>query len=377
MAKDYYKVLGVSRGAEATELKKAYKKLAVKYHPDKNSGDKAAEEKFKEISHAYDILSDPQKRQIYDQYGEEGLQGGGGGGGFGGGGFGGGGFGGSGINIDDVFEQFFGGGGQSRQSRVQKGEDLSMRMTISFEEAFKGIKKTVSLQRTKQCNSCRGSGAQKGSSKKQCPTCHGAGQVRISQGFFAHAQTCPSCHGEGQIIEKPCNSCHGTGFNREKSSVEVTIPSGIDDGQRIRLSGEGNAGKNGGPRGDFYVQVSVKPHKLFLRDDLNIHIEVPVAYSLLVLGGTLDIPTMNQTVEMKVAPGTQPGTKLRLKGKGFPSLRSAGRKGDLYVHIKLEVPKNISKEHKELIEQLESFEKEHKERPLFNDFMNKVRNLFS
>ena len=249
MAQDYYQVLGVSRNAEPTEIKKAYKKLAVKYHPDKNRGDKKSEDKFKEISHAYDILSNTEKKQIYDQFGEDGLKagmGGGAGGGYGGGfseGFGGG-------NLNDIFEQFFGGGGrgQSRQNRAYRGDDISARITISFEEAFKGVKKTITVPRTKQCDICRGSGAQKGSSKKQCPTCHGAGQVRVSQGFFAVAQTCSTCHGEGQIIEKPCNSCSGTGFNRERSSIEVTIPAGIDDGQRIRLSGEGNAGVNGGPR---------------------------------------------------------------------------------------------------------------------------------
>ncbi len=380
MSRDYYDILGVSRSASQEEIKRAYKKLAIKYHPDKNKGDKDAENKFKEINHAYDILSDSEKRAIYDQFGEEGLKGAAGG--PGGGSYGkwedvqgfADGFGG----FSDIFEQFFGGGsGRSGRSRAHRGEDLSAQVTISFDEAFKGVKKEIVVPRTLVCSACHGSGAEPGSSKHRCPTCHGRGQVRVSQGFFSMSQTCPTCHGAGEVIDKPCKSCGGSGFVREKKKISVSIPAGIDNGQTLRLSGEGNEGLNGGPSGDLFVSISVKPHKLFKRDGADIHLEVPVSYSLLVLGGTIDVPTMDGTVAVKVPAGAQPGAKLRLKGKGFPLIQAAGRKGDMFVHLKLEVPRNISAEHKRLIKQLKPFEQAEKERPLWKDFIRTVKKIWS
>jgi molecular chaperone DnaJ len=371
---DYYDLLGVSKSASADDIKKAYKKKALKYHPDRNKGDKESEDMFKKVSQAYEVLSDPEKRQIYDQFGEDGLKANpyqrrGGGAGF--------------SEHSDIFEKFgdafgdfFGGrsGGRYRNAPMQ-GSDLLTRISISFEEAFNGTKKDFSITRSSTCKECSGSGAEKGSSKKTCATCGGAGQVRVSQGIFSLAQTCPTCHGAGEVIEKPCRKCSGTGFVKETKTITLTIPGGIGSGMKMRVAKEGNSGQNGGPRGDVYVEISVKKHPLFVREGDDIYIEIPISYSQAVLGDKIEVPTMTGTVDMKIPPGTQPGTKMRLKDKGFPSL-SSHMKGSQFVILRLEVPKNISEEHKKIVEQLKPYEEDHKERPTLKDYIDKVKNIF-
>ncbi|HNW83235.1 MAG TPA: molecular chaperone DnaJ [bacterium] len=375
---DYYELLGVPRNATAEEIKKAYKKMALKHHPDRNKGDKAAEEKFKKINAAYEALSDPEKKQMYDQFGEDGLKANpyaGQGQGQGAGGF---------RDMNDIFENFgdvfgdiFGGGRGGRRGRkmATQGSDLLTHITISFAESYSGVKKDISFTRSSTCHVCSGSGAEAGSSKKTCPTCQGAGQVRVSQGFFSLAQTCPTCHGEGQITEKPCNNCRGTGFVKEEQKVSINIPGGISSGMKMRVSGEGNSGMNGGPRGDVYVEIKVKDHNLFERDGDDIYIEVPISYSQAVLGDKIEVPTMEGTVEMKIPAGTQPGTNMRLKDRGFPVLQRHGR-GAQFVILKLEVPKNISEKHRDHIIKLKEYEADHKERPSLKDYLDKVKNLF-
>ncbi len=370
---DYYDLLGVSKSASGDEIKRAYKKKALKYHPDRNKGDKQAEDMFKKVSHAYEVLSDPEKRQLYDQFGEDGLKGNS--------------FqnrGGSGFysyaeafeKFGDVFSDFFGGrsGGRYKDAPMQ-GSDLLTRVSISFEDSFNGVKKDVNVTRSATCSECSGSGAEKGSPKKTCATCRGAGQVRVSHGVFSLAQTCPTCHGEGEMIEKPCKKCSGTGFVKETKTLSVNIPGGIASGMKMRVAHEGNSGQNGGPRGDLYVEISVKSHPLFERDGDDIYIEVPISYSQAVLGDKIEVPTMTGKVEMKIPPGTQPGTRMRLKEKGFPSV-SSPVKGSLFVVLRLEVPKNISEDHKKVIQQLKPYEEDHKERPTLKDYIDKVKNLF-
>lgn len=373
---DYYELLGVSRNATPDEIKKAYKKMALKHHPDRNKGDKAAEEKFKKINAAYEALSDPEKRQLYDQFGEDGLKGNP----FSGGGGGTGGF----RDMNDIFENFgdvfgdiFGGRGgrRGRRNSPTQGSDLLTHITITFAESYQGTKKDIIFARSSSCQVCGGSGAEAGSSKKTCPTCQGAGQIRVSQGFFSLAQTCPTCHGEGQITEKQCNNCRGTGFVKEEQKVTINIPGGISSGMKMRVSGEGNSGTNGGPRGDVYVEIKVKEHTLFERDGDDIYIEIPISYSQAVLGDKIDVPTMDGTVEMKIPAGTQPGTNMRLKDKGFPSLQKHNR-GSQFVILKLEVPKNISDKHRDHIIKLKEYEADHKERPSLKDYLDKVKNLF-
>lgn len=373
---DYYELLGVAKNASAEEIKKAYKKQALKYHPDRNKGDKTAEEKFKKINQAYESLSDPEKRQMYDQFGEDGLKGNP----FGGAGGGGGGF----RDMNDVFENFgdvfgdiFGGGRGSRRGRKmpQQGSDLMMHITISFAESYEGVKKDINFSRSSTCNICSGTGAEPGSSKKTCPTCNGAGQVKVSHGFFSIAQPCPTCHGEGNITDKPCNNCRGTGFVKEEKKVSINIPGGISSGMKMRVGGEANSGINGGPRGDLYVEIKVKDHPLFEREEDDIYIEIPISYSQAVLGDKIDVPTMDGTVEMKIPAGTQSGTHMKLKDRGFPALQRHG-KGSQYVILKLEVPKNISDKHRDHIIKLKEYEADHKERPSLKDYLDKVKNLF-
>ncbi|MFO7735327.1 MAG: DnaJ C-terminal domain-containing protein, partial [bacterium] len=281
-------------------------------------------------------------------------------------------------DLNDMFGDFFGGGRRSgsRGTRARQGDDILGKIDVTFEEAFKGVKKRITVSRSNLCDRCKGNGAEPGHSKKKCPSCQGTGQVKVSQGFFSVAQVCPSCKGEGRIVEKPCSSCSGTGYVKDKKKVEVPVPAGINDGQRIRIGGEGNAGMNGGPRGDVYVEIRVKPHEIFERRGDDIYVEYPVTYSQLVLGDSVDVPTMEGKVSMKIPAGTQPSTKLRLKKRGFPSIQKV-RRGDQFVILKLEVPRNISGEHKKKIKELKSFDSELKERPFLKDFMNKVKGLFS
>lgn len=357
MARDYYEILGVDKGADEAALKSAYRKMAMKFHPDRNPGDKSAEAKFKEINEAYDVLKDPQKRAAYDRFGHEGFQRAGGhhaGGGFGGGGFGNGFEG----NFEDLFEDLmgglFGGGGpQSRRSHVSRGADLRYNVEISLEEAFSGTKLDVSYPTTVACEVCRGSGAKPGTKPVTCPTCHGAGNIQFRQGFFQMSRTCPDCGGTGQVIKDKCTACHGAGRVRKTKKLNVNIPAGVDDGTRLRLAGEGEAGAHGGEAGDLYVFISVKPHALFKRDGLNLFLEVPVGMIDAALGTELDIPTVDGgKTTLKVPAGTQPGETLRLPGFGMPALSRPRDKGDLMVRMQVEVPSRLTKHQKEVLEGL-------------------------
>ena len=351
--RDYYDVLGVDKSADATAIKKAYRKLAMKYHPDKNPGDKEAEEKFKEINEAYEVLSDETKRRNYDQFGHEGVNGQG----FGGaGGFGGQGFGGFDDIFGDIFGDMFGGGfsGGSRQRRrgPERGADIKQRVNISFEEAAFGKKVQVKINRSEECEECHGSGARPGTSKKTCPTCHGSGTVQSVQrtpfGNIASQRTCSTCDGEGEINESPCNKCHGKGSVRKTKTIEVDIPAGIDDGQMIKLSGQGEVGEKGGPRGDLYIVVNVQKHEIFTREGYDVYIEMPIRFTQAALGDKLEVPTLDGKVSYNLPEGTQTGTVFRLREKGIPKLRSNSR-GDQYVKVIIDTPKKLNDEQKELL----------------------------
>ncbi len=342
---DYYELLGVARDTSDADIKKAYRKLAMKHHPDRNPGDKASEEKFKTIQKAYAVLSDKEKRAAYDQFGHAGVDGAAGG--FGGGGFSGGGFGG----FEDIFENIFTGGsrrGGGQQSRAQRGSDLQTHVQITLEEAASGKTVEIKVPRHVTCKGCSGSGGKKGTTPITCETCAGVGQVRIQQGFFSIQQTCPTCHGEGQTISDPCTDCHGNGRVRETKTLTVKIPPGIDEGDRVRLSAEGEAGLHGGPSGDLYVQVSVKKHVIFERDGKDLHCEVPIAFTTAALGGSIDVPTLEGRVVLKIPPETQTGKLFRLRGKGLKSVRAHGS-GDLLCRVVLETPVKLSREQKELL----------------------------
>ena len=356
--RDYYEVLGVSKDADAKEIKKAYRKLAMKYHPDKNPGDKAAEEKFKEINEAYEVLSDEEKRSTYDRFGHDGLNGQAGfGGGQGFGGFGGsGGFGGFEDIFGDIFGSGFGGfggsGGSSRRRGPRRGADIRQSVTIKFEEAAFGKKIKVKINRSEECYECHGSGAKPGTTKKTCPTCHGSGTVQSVQrtpfGNIASQRTCSTCNGEGEINESPCNKCHGKGSVRKTKTIEVDIPAGIDDGQMIKLSGQGEVGEKGGPRGDLYIVVNVQKHEIFTREGYDVYIEMPIRFTQAALGDKLEVPTLDGKVSYNLPEGTQTGTVFRLREKGIPKLRSNSR-GDQYVKVIIDTPKKLNDEQKELL----------------------------
>ena len=356
--RDYYEVLGVSKDADAKEIKKAYRKLAMKYHPDKNPGDKAAEEKFKEINEAYEVLSDEEKRSTYDRFGHDGLNGQAGfGGGQGFGGFGGsGGFGGFEDIFGDIFGSGFGGfggsGSSSRRRGPRRGADIRQSVTIKFEEAAFGKKIKVKINRSEECDECHGSGAKPGTTKKTCPTCHGSGTVQSVQrtpfGNIASQRTCSTCDGEGEINESPCNKCHGKGSVRKTKTIEVDIPAGIDDGQMIKLSGQGEVGEKGGPRGDLYIVVNVQKHEIFTREGYDVYIEMPIRFTQAALGDKLEVPTLDGKVSYNLPEGTQTGTVFRLREKGIPKLRSNSR-GDQYVKVIIDTPKKLNDEQKELL----------------------------
>ena len=354
--RDYYEVLGVSKGASDDEIKKAYRKLAKKYHPDMNPGDKEAEAKFKEVNEAYSILSDSEKRARYDQFGHAGVDpnygAGGPGGGFGG-------FDMGDIDLGDIFGSFFGGGfggfggsASSRRNGPQKGESLRASLTITFEEAAFGCEKEINLNRTEECEACHGSGAEPGTTAETCPDCRGTGVVRVQQrtGGFAFSSTapCSRCRGTGKIIHTPCKACGGSGSVKKTKRVTVSIPAGIDDGQAISLRGQGNAGKNGGPAGDLIVAVHVKPHPQFHRDGTTVLYEQPVTFYQAVMGAELEIPTIDGKVKYNLPAGTQTGTTFRLRGKGIPELRGRGR-GDQYVTVRVQVPTSLNGEQKEAL----------------------------
>ena len=348
--RDYYEVLGVSKGASDDEIKKAYKKLARKYHPDLNPDNKEAEEKFKEANEAYEILSDREKRGRYDQFGHAGVDPnfGAGGGGFDGSfDFG---------DLGDIFGSFFGGGfGGGRRSNPnapQRGESIRLSLILSFEEAAFGCEKAVTVERLEPCPSCQGSGCAEGTTPEVCPDCHGTGTVQVRRqtpmGVFATSSPCPRCGGKGKIIHQPCRECRGAGSVRKRKTIQASIPAGIDNGQTISIRGQGNAGKNGGPAGDLLVTITVRPHEIFRRDGTSVLCEAPITFAQAALGAELEIPTIDGKVKYDIPEGTQSGTVFRLKGKGIPSINGRGR-GDQYVTVYIETPRNLSKEQKEAL----------------------------
>ena len=353
--RDYYEVLGVGRNATPEEIKKAYKKLAKKYHPDLNPDSKTAEEKFKEVSEAYSVLSDDNQRARYDQFGHEGLngQGMGGFGGFGG-------FGGQGFDMGDIFSSFFGGGfgGQTRDpSAPQRGGDLRLDLTVTFEEAAKGVEKEVSVTRMEACPDCKGSGAKPGTGRETCSQCGGSGRIRINQttpfGQFQTVKTCSACGGSGSIIKEPCPKCDGSGRVRKHHKIKVNVPAGVDNGSRLRMQGEGEGGVNGGGNGDLFIYVTVKPHKFFKREGDNVFLEQQISFAEAALGADIEVPTLDGPVKLTIPEGTQTGTTFRLRGRGFPKQRGYGR-GDQHVRVKLFTPQRLSDEQKELLRKFDS-----------------------
>ncbi|KZN38616.1 molecular chaperone DnaJ [Pseudoalteromonas luteoviolacea] len=369
---DYYEVLGVTKDASERDIKKAYKRLAMKYHPDRTAGDEALEAKFKEVKEAYEVLTDSQKRQMYDQYGHAAFEqnGGGGHGGFGGGAD-------FGDIFGDVFGDIFGGGGGRRQSRQQRGADLRYSLDLSLEEAVKGKDVEIKVPTWVSCEPCDGSGAKAGSKPKTCSTCHGAGQVQMRQGFFAVQQTCPTCQGTGQVISDPCNKCHGQGRVEKTKTLSVKIPAGVDTGDRIRLSGEGEAGMHGAPAGDLYVQVSVREHPIFVRDGNNLYCEVPISYTTAALGGEIEVPTLDGRANLKIPSESQTGKMFRMRGKGVKSVRS-GSVGDLICKVVIETPVNLNDRQKELLRELEESMSgdTSKNRPKAQGFFDGVKKFF-
>lgn len=373
MAKrDYYEVLGVERGSSEAELKKAYRRLAMKYHPDRNPDDKAAEERFKEANEAYEVLSDASKRSAYDQYGHAGVdpQMGGGAGGFGAGG----------ANFSDifgdVFSDFFGGGRGGGRGGAQRGSDLRYTLELDLEEAVRGTTVTIRVPTLVNCKPCDGTGAKKGTSPVTCTTCGGIGQVRMQQGFFSVQQTCPRCHGSGKMITDPCGSCHGQGRVEESKTLSVKVPAGVDSGDRIRLTGEGEAGSLGGPAGDLYVVVNVREHAIFQRDGKHLYCEVPISFADAALGGELEVPTLDGRVKLKIPEGTQTGKLFRLRGKGVAPVRGGGA-GDLMCRVAVETPVNLNKRQRELLDEFrKSLEGDSSHSPKASGWFDGVKRFF-
>ena len=383
---DYYKTLGIDKGASADEIKKAYRKQAMKFHPDHNQDDKTAENKFKEINAAYDVLKDEQKRATYDRYGEsafDGSMGGGGGGQRGGNPFGGG-FGGG--NFSDIFEDMFGdamggGGGRSRNPHgAQRGSDMQYAMDISLEYAYNGVEKTINVPIQDTCEGCKGSGAEKGAKAETCSSCNGAGRVRAQQGFFTIERACSTCGGEGNVIKNPCKKCSGAGRIRKEKTLKVNIPKGIEGGRRIRLSGEGEAGVRGGPSGDLYILIGVKAHKFFKRDGANLYGRVPIAMTTATLGGDVEVPTIaGKRKSVKVPSGTQTGQQFRLKEQGMSVLNS-NTKGDMYIEIFVETPVNLNTKQKDMFKSLDkdlSGKDGKKHSPESSGFFDRMKDLWS
>ncbi len=369
--KDYYEILGVNRDASDDEIKKAYRKLAMKFHPDRNPDNPKAEESFKEAKEAYEILSDAQKRGAYDQYGHAGVDpqaGMGGAGGFGGAGFA--------DAFGDIFGDIFGGGG-GRRSNVYRGADLRYNMEISLEDAARGTETKIRIPVMAECETCHGSGARPGTSPVTCTSCGGHGQVRVQQGFFSIQQTCPKCHGSGKMVKDPCPTCHGDGRVKQHKTLAVKIPAGVDEGDRIRLSGEGEAGVNGGPPGDLYVVVHLKQHAIFQRDGGDLHCEMPISFTVAALGGEIEIPTLDGHAKMKIPAETQTGAKFRLRGKGIKPLRSSEH-GDLICHVVVETPVKLTERQKELLREMEEINQQdaQKHSPRAKSWMEKVKDFF-
>lgn len=355
MAQDYYQILGVDRKASAEDIKKSYRKLAMKYHPDQNKDNKEAEAKFKELNEAYDVLKDEQKRAAYDRFGKAAFEGGGAGG-FGGG-FGAGGFGGAAGfgNFSDIFEDMFGDvmGGRGQRGGVNmRGSDIQYTTEITLEDAFLGKEISLKIPVNDTCDKCDGAGTENGKGAEECPTCHGSGRIRMQQGFFTIERTCTTCGGEGSVIKDPCKKCGGSGRVRKEKSLKVSIPKGIDSGRRIRLSGEGEAGMRGAPAGDLYVLVVIRPHKFFRRDGANLYCRVPIPMTTATLGGEIEVPSIDGSRNsVKIPPGTQTGQQFRLRGKGMNIMRSESF-GDLYIEIFVETPMNLNSKQKELLKKL-------------------------
>lgn len=380
--RDYYDILGVSKGASADDLKKAYRKLAMEHHPDRNAGNHEAEAKFKELNEAYDVLKDDQKRAAYDRFGHAAFSQGtgpsaGGGDPFGfnfsqgnGGGF---------ADIfDEMFGEFMSGRGSGGGGNSNRGADLRYNLEISLEDAFKGREVQIKIPTSLSCDSCSGTGAKPGTQPVSCPTCKGHGRVRAQQGFFTVERTCPSCSGAGRIIKSPCSECGGAGRVRRERSLKVTIPAGVEDGTRVRLSGEGEAGLRGAPAGDLYIFVSVKPHTLFARDEADLHCRVPIPMTVATLGGDIEVPSIDGSKgTITIQAGTQTGQQYRLRGKGMSILKS-GHRGDLYVEAAVEIPRHLTKRQRELLEEFAKEDAGHeaKSSPDSQNFFSRVKEFF-
>ena len=369
--RDFYEILGVNRDASDADIKKAYRKLAMKYHPDRNPDSKDAEEHFKEAKQAYEVLSEPDKRAAYDRYGHAGVDpsmGAGGGQGFEG----------FGDAFGDIFGDIFGGGGgRGGRSNVYRGADLRYNLEISLEEAARGAEKTIRIPTQERCDTCGGSGAKAGSQAKPCPTCGGAGQVRIQQGFFSIQQTCPKCYGSGSYIPDPCGTCHGAGRVKKQKTLEVKIPAGIDEGMRLRHGGHGEPGINGGPSGDLYVEIHIKSHAVFQREGDDLHCEMPISFATAALGGDIEIPTLDGMARIKVPAETQTGKVFRLRGKGIRNVRSHVQ-GDLMCHVLVETPVKLTERQKEILQEFQSIGSENADRqnPKAKSWMDKVKDFF-
>jgi molecular chaperone DnaJ len=373
--RDYYETLGVGRGAGEDEIKKAYRRLAIQFHPDRNPGNKHAEETFKEINEAYQVLSDPERRAQYDRYGHAAFQGAQAGGGFGG-------FGGFDFTqgfeevFSDIFGDFFGTGRARSRSRSRRGEDLRYDLEIEFEEAARGAEKVIKFQRLTQCEACNGTRARGGAQGgRTCPNCRGTGQVRTQQGFFSISTTCGQCRGEGMIIADPCPKCQGQGRVRKMVSLSVRIPAGVDNGSRLKLRSEGEAGFGGGPTGDLYVVIHVREHALFVRQDNDVVLEVPVSFAQAALGAELDVPTLDGKIKLKIPAGTQSGKVFRIKGKGFPDLHGYGR-GDELAKIVVETPRRLTARQRELLEEFARITGEDVNHPMSKGFVDKLKEMF-
>ena len=385
--RDLYQVLEISKGASEDEIKKAYRKLAKKYHPDLNPGDKAAEEKMKEVNYAYEILSNSEKKARYDQFGFAGIDpsyqdpSAGGFGGFGGGGFSGG-F--NEVDLGDLFGSFFGGfggGGQTQQRRngPQQGGNIRINMQLTFEEAAFGCEKKINISRNENCQACHGTGSEKGHDPETCPVCHGTGQVKSTQrsmlGVFSTVSPCQNCRGTGKVISHPCSSCHGAGQVKNTAPVSFKIPAGIDNGQTISLRGEGHAGKNGGPAGDIYVEIQIKPHKVFQRRGQDVHLEMPITFVQAALGVQVSVPSLDGTAQLTIPEGTQTGTVFRMRGAGIPNVSGKGR-GDQYVKVNIEIPRNLSIPQKDVLKKFESMVGDNQYEAK-RSFFDKVKEFFT
>jgi molecular chaperone DnaJ len=377
MAKrDYYEVLGVAKNASEEEIKKSYRKLAMKHHPDRNPDDKSAEEKFKEAKEAYEMLSDAQKRAAYDRFGHAGVDPNAGGGGMGGAGFNGG----FAEAFGDIFGDIFGGaaGARGGRSNAFRGADLRYNMELSLEQAANGFATDIRVPAWENCDVCGGSGAKPGTKPKACATCGGSGAVRMAQGFFSIQQTCPTCHGSGRVIANPCTNCHGDGRIKHNKVLEVSIPAGIDEGQRIRLAGKGEPGVNGGPPGDLYVEIRITPHEVFQRDGDDLHCEVPISIATAALGSEIEVGTLKEKVTISIPEGTQSGKTFRLRGKGIKGVRS-NYPGDLYCHVRVETPVRLTEKQKKLLRDFDTSIREGgaKHSPQAKSFVDKMKGFFA